>query len=207
MHTNPLLARRAIPTRERLQKALSCLVLTILGVALTWVLTDGSLDANPVYLFAIGFAALLGLSVSAYFWFKKEETAHSKEDGRFVRRRIEDDRQGRSWISRIGYNTRKFLSGIIAFVGVLFVLAGLGVLGLQVYGYLKTGDWGSISLLGVATPYWRWLHSPQGWFGLHKIVTDAMGLMPLSMALVLVGWLIAGFGSALRQRISLKGRS
>lgn len=204
MDTNPLLARRAIPRKERLQKALVVLLLTVLAVASAWVFTDGSLDNDPVYLFAIGIVALLGACASAYFWFRKEETAHTKEDSRLAKRRIEDDREGRGWIGRVGYNTRRFLSGIIVFVGILFVVAGLGVLGLQIYGYLKIGEWGSVSLLAVASPYLPWLNNPQSWFGLHHIVRDVLGFMPLSLALILVGWLIAGFGSALRERITTR---
>jgi hypothetical protein len=207
MDTNPLLARRAISRKERLQKSLSCLLVTALAVSLAWVFAGGSLDGEPVYLIAAGSVALLGLCFSAYFWFKKEEMAHTKEESRFIKRRIEDDRAGRSWISRIGYNTRRFLSGIIVFVGILSILAGLGVLGLQIYAYLKFGEWGSVSVLGTASPYWPWLKNPQMWFGLHKIVRDAFGIMPLSLAFVLVGWLIAGFGSALRERATNRGHS
>jgi len=207
MDTNPLLARRAIPRKERLQKAFSCLLVTVLAVALARVFTGGYLDDEPVYLIVTGSVILLGLCFSAYFWFKKEEIAHTREDSRFIKRRIEDDRAGRSWIGRIGYNTRRFLSGIIVFIGFLSILAGLGVLGLQIYGYLKFGEWGSLSVLGTASPYWPWLNNPQTWFGLNKIVRDVLGLMPLSLSFVLVGWLIAGFGSALRERVTNRGHS
>jgi hypothetical protein len=200
METSPLLARRAIPRKERLQKALVILIVTALVVTSAWIFTDGTVDKDPLYLFTIGSLAFVGLSISAYVWFKKEEGASTKEDSRFIRRRIDDDRQGRGWISRLGYNTKRFLSGIVVLAGGLFVLAGLGVLGLQTFGYLKVGEWRSVSLLGVASPYISWLNNPQSWFGLHEIVRDALAIMPLSLALVLVGWLIAGFGSALRER-------
>jgi hypothetical protein len=207
MDTNPLLGRRAISRKERLQKALSCLLVTALAVTLAWVFTGGFLGGEPVYLIVTGSVALLGLCFSAYFWFKKEELPHTREESRFIKRRIEDDRAGRSWIGRIGYNTRRFLSGVIVFVGFLSILAGLGVLGLQIYGYLKFGEWGSVSVLGTASPYWPWLNNPQTWFGLNKIVRYVFGLMPLSLSFVLAGWLIAGFGSAVRERITNRRHS
>ena len=91
-------------------------------------------------------------------------------------------------------------------IGLLVALAGLGVLGLQLFGYLKIGEWKSVSLLSVASPQLPWLDNPQSWFGLHDIVRDALGIMPLSLTLILVGWLIAGSGSAMRERIAKRGR-
>lgn len=202
METSPLLARRVIPWKERLQKSLVTLLLTATVVAVAWVFTDASPDTDPRHLFALGAVALLGLSLSAYFWFKKEEGATSKEGSRAVRSRIDDDRRGRGWFNRLGYNVKRFLSGFVVLTGLLVALAGLGVLGLQVFAYLKTGGWKSVSTLSVLSPYFPWLNNPQSWFGLHDIVRDMLGLLPLSLALVVLGWLIAGFGSALRQRAS-----
>jgi hypothetical protein len=206
MDTSPVLARRVISLKERLQKALAALLVTATAVAGAWLYTGASLDSGLPYLVAFGLAASLGLSISTYFFFKKEEDAHTKEDSRFVRRRIEDDRKGRSWLTRMGYNTRRFLGGLIVLIGLLVALAGLGVLGLQIYGYLKIGEWKSVSLLSVAAPQLPWLNNPQSWLGLHAIVRNVLDIMPLSLALVLVGWLIAGSGSALRERIAKRGR-
>ena len=86
--------------------------------------------------------------------------------------------------------------------GIVIAMAGLGVICLQVFAYLKTGAWKSVSALSVTSPYLPWLRDPQSWFGLHDIVSDMLGILPLSLALVSLGWLIAGFGSALRQRVS-----
>jgi hypothetical protein len=206
METSPVLARRVIPLKERLEKALAALLVTAIAVAGAWLYTGVSLDSNPVYLGAFGLGALLGVSIAIYFFFKKEEGAHTKEHGRFVRRRIEDERTGRSWLSRIGYNIRRFLSGLVVLIGILVALSGLGVLGLQIFGYLKIGDWKRVSLLSVVSPQWPWLNNPQSWFGLNNIVKDAFDIMPLSLTLILIGWFIAGFGSALRERIAKRGR-
>ena len=200
------MARRVISLKERLQKTLAALLVTAIAVAGAWLYTGASLDSAPAYLVAFGLAALLGLSISTYFLFKKQEDAHTKEDSRFVRRRINDDRQGRSWFSRVGYNIRRFLGGLVVLIGLLVALAGLGVLGLQIFGYLKIGEWKSVSLLSVASPQWQWLNNPQSWFGLNDILRDALDIMPLSLTLILVGWLIAGSGSAWRERIAKRGR-
>ncbi len=201
METNPLLARRVIPARERLQKALAVLTLTALVLTVAWLLTDGSLDRGIVYIASFAMAALIGTCGAAYFWFKTEEVPKTKEQSQAIRHRIEDDREGAGWISRLGYSTRRFVAGTIVVAGMLTALAGLGVLGMQVYRYLRSGAWDSISLLELVAPYCPWFHRPESWFGLHRIVTDLFGLVPASLAIILLGWLIAGFGSALRQRV------
>ena len=202
METNPLLARRVIPIKERLQKALVVLLLTAGAVAGAWVVAGASFEFDRRYILALAAMAAFGLSLAAYFWFKKEERATTKENGVLIRRRIDDDRQGRTWISRLSYNFKRFLTVVVILIGLLIVLAGLGVLCLQVFGYLKTGDWKSVSTLSVASPLFSWLQNPQSWFGLHDIVRNMLGILPLSLALVLLGGLVAGFGSALRQRVS-----
>ena len=206
METNPLLARRIIPVRERLQKALAVLFLTALILAAVWFLADGSLERDVTYIASMAGAALVGLCGAAYFWFRKEEVPRTKEQGKAIRERIEDDRKGSGWIARLGYNTRRFLAGIVVVAGLLTAVAGLGVLGVQVYRYLRFGAWDSYSLLEFVAPYCPWFQDPESWFGLHRIVTKLFALVPVSLALILLGWLIAGFGSALRQRVRRQGR-
>ena len=201
MDTSPLLARRVIPRKERLQKTLAILLLTAIVVATAWVLIGTSPSSELTRFIAVGAIALIGLAASAFFWFKKDESAADKESSRAVRQRINDERQGRGWTHRIWYNTKRFFGGIIVLMGALFVLAGLAVIALQVFIYLKSGEWRSLSVLSVASPYLPWLTNPQSWFGLHDITTDALGIAPVSAVLILMGWLIAGFGSALRERV------
>ena len=75
------------------------------------------------------------------------------------------------------------------------------MLGIQIYKYLKLGAWGPVSLLDVLAPHVPWLSNPQSWIGLHGIVRNACDIMPVSLALIILGWLVAGFGAALRQRV------
>ncbi|MGI9238330.1 MAG: hypothetical protein ACR2QZ_13090 [Woeseiaceae bacterium] len=202
METSPLLARRTVPVKERLQKSLLVLLSTVVAVGGVWIFSGASANIEARYLLMMAAIAALGLIAALYFWFKKEDRSVDKEGHRSVRRRIEDDRQGRGWLSRASYNLKRFLAGVIVAIGLLIALAGVSVIALQIYGFLKTGSWRSVSVLSVATPYVPWLSSPQSWFGLNEIVRDATGLLPLSLALVLFGWIVAGFGSALRQRAS-----
>jgi len=202
METNPLLARREIPLKERRQKALAIVVLTTLVVGGVWLFAGASADIAVSYVLLMAATAVLGLIFSVYFWFKKHDRAETKEGYRSVRRRIADDRHGRTWASRLTYNFWRFLTGIVVAAGLLVTLAGLGVLALQVYGYLKTGDWRSVSLLSIASMYLPWLDYPQSWFGLNEVLRKIGGVMPLSLTLVLLGGLLAGFGSGLRQRAS-----
>lgn len=202
MDTNPLLARRTISLKERLQKSLLVLALTAVAAGGIWVYAGASLDIEPRFMLLIAATAVLGLIVSVLFLLKKYESAQTREQARLVRRRIDGDRRGSGWAGRLTSNIARFLAGVIFVVGLLVTLAGVGVLALQVFGYLKTGDWRSVSLLSIAVSYIPWLENPQSWFGLHVIVRRAAGLLPLSMAFVVLGWMIAGFGSALRQRVS-----
>lgn len=201
MPTNPTLARREIPGRERLQKALAMLFVTAIAVAGGWLLTGASLQSDPAHLGGIAAVALAGLVAAAWFGLRKYEAGRDKDGSRAIRERIHDDRSGRSWIGRIGFNTRRLLCGIIVFAGVLVALGGIGVLGFQGYGFLKTGDWPSMSMLRVAYPYVEWLRDPQSWYGLHKIASGFLAIVPAWLALIVTGWLVAGFGSALRGRV------
>ncbi|MGB5257497.1 MAG: hypothetical protein WBN07_13750 [Woeseiaceae bacterium] len=202
MDTNPLLARRVISLKERLQKSLLVVLLTAVAVGGIWIYAGASRDIAPRFALLMAAAAALGTIVSALFLFKKYESAQTKEEARFVRRRIDDDRKGSGWLGRLTYTFARFLTGVVVVVGLLITLGGVGVLALQVYGYLKTGGWQSVSLQSVAVAYVPWLNNPQSWFGLHQIVRRAADLLPLSLALVVLGWMIAGFGSALRHRVS-----
>lgn len=202
METSPLLARREIPTKERLQKSLVVLLLTAIAVGVVWYFAGASTDIGARFALLMTAVASLGVILSLYFWFKKYEHAGTKEGYLSVRRRIDDDRHGRTWLSRLTHNLKRFLTGVIVATGLLIALAGVGVLALQIYGFLKMGSWRSVSLLSVAAPHLPWLNYPQSWFGLNEIVREVAGILPLSLVLVMLGGIVAGFGSALRQRAS-----
>jgi hypothetical protein len=79
------------------------------------------------------------------------------------------------------------------------VLAGLGILGYQVFTWLKTGAWPVMSLwhgLHYLFPdwdeMWQWFSTPRSWVGLHKLVSWLLIKTPLSLVAVLLG-LFFGF--------------
>lgn len=194
------MARRVIPLKERLQKSLLVLIATAIAAGGAWYFAGASTTLAARFVLLISAIVALGLVISLYFGLKRYDRAATKEGYRSVRRRIDDDRHGGGWLRRLYFNLKRFVTGVVVAIGLLVALAGAGVFVLQVYGYLKTGSWQSISLLSVASSYVPWLSNPQSWFGLHKIVRDAARLLPLSFVLVLIGILMAGFGSAFRQR-------
>lgn len=199
--TSPLLARREIPARERWQKALVVLLLTAALVSGAWWYFGASIDSDIRVLLPLAAIAVLGLGMSGYFAFHRYEDADSKEGKAAIRQRIADDRSGAGWTARIGFNLRRFVFGIVYLAGLLIAFAGILVLCYQGILFLKTGEWLSLSVFTVLAPYAPWLRDPQSWIGLYRLTRDALGLLPVSLALVVLGWLIAGFGSGLRQAV------
>ena len=201
MRTSPLLARREIPANERLQKALTALVATAAVVAGAWYLTGASPDSSILHLGGIALLTLAGLVLTAFVGLRRHESGRSKEDKQRIRERIADDRSGRGWLSRSAYNLRRFVFGVVIMAGWLVVISGAGLFCYQVFVFLKSGQWMSLDVLRLAYPYVSWLQDPQSWYGLHGIVVDFLGLVPVSLALIAAGWLVAGFGSALRGKV------
>jgi len=199
--TNPLLAKREIPARERWQKALLVVLATAVVVGGAWYLTGATTRSEPSLLATLAAIAGLGLVVAGWLLLHRYETANTKEKNEAIRQRIADDRSGAGWTSRIGYNLRRFVFGIVILAGLLVSLAGLSVLAYQVYFYLKNGQWFPISVMSATAPYVPWLRNPQSWIGLYKLIRDALALCPLSVALIITGWMIAGLGSGIRGRV------
>lgn len=76
------------------------------------------------------------------------------------------------------------IRGIVAFA---FVGAGLLLLGLSVYGFLRVGEWGAPSLADLAFLVDGGSAFLREWVGLAKI----LGYIPLWLALMAVGYFIA----------------
>ncbi|MFC0246401.1 hypothetical protein ACFOLL_04360 [Falsochrobactrum ovis] len=79
----------------------------------------------------------------------------------------------------------------VMFVGLLalaFFLCGLGVLGFQIFEYLKTGIWSGFSLLNLLSLFVDdpWIYYPQSWFGVHKI----LAFIPSSATMFVIGYFI-----------------
>jgi hypothetical protein len=80
---------------------------------------------------------------------------------------------------------------IVKIIGVIIILAGIGIVGFQIFIYLKNGEWIELPLLYLVTygpnEFVSWLYNPTSWLGLHKIIYGALKLIPLSLCLILVG--------------------
>lgn len=88
----------------------------------------------------------------------------------------------------------RFLRDVIFGVAVLIFIAGLCVLGYQVYIGLKHGEWLALPLQMFFTylvPYTAWIDSPESWYGLHKLLTGVFAFTPLSLFLIVAGLMLA----------------
>ena len=75
--------------------------------------------------------------------------------------------------------------------GVFMCLAGILILGWQVYVFLKFGTWLSKPLLGlvleVVDSNASWLVKPQSYPAVHVVLTSILSFIPLSMFLIAAG--------------------
>ena len=74
---------------------------------------------------------------------------------------------------------------------VVGIVAGLGVLAFQALGFLRHGEWTSISF-GTLYQYGpesfvQWIEWPESWLGLHTIMNGWIGGTPLSLSLLIFG--------------------
>ena len=84
---------------------------------------------------------------------------------------------------------------VMAFAS-LFLISGLGLIGYQVFLWMKDGIWPEFSIevvfnfLFENTLLAQWLSNPESWFGLQKIVEWLLQNIPLSAALIIPSVLI-----------------
>jgi hypothetical protein len=94
---------------------------------------------------------------------------------------------------KLGRIKNKFFSGIIYLLGILMLLAGLALVGFQIFLFLYQGAWSSFSLLRFIdiTPiqFQAWVVRPDQWLGLHKIVYWLLDV-PLAFLALVCGFLL-----------------
>lgn len=89
------------------------------------------------------------------------------------------------------------ISGALILSAALVFLSGFCLLGYQAFLWLRDGNWTEFPLLAgfsylfQDTPIQAWLNDPASWYGLHQIATWALENIPLSLALIMDGALIA----------------
>jgi hypothetical protein len=78
--------------------------------------------------------------------------------------------------------------------GVFLCLAGILILGWQVYAWVKFGTWLPKPLLGlvldVVEPETSWLVHPQSFAAVQPWVTGVLGLVPVSAFLIVTGLVV-----------------
>lgn len=73
---------------------------------------------------------------------------------------------------------------IVIGIAITFLLLSVGIVGWQIFSYLRFDMWHSISL--ITTMQWlqnTWALSPVSWFGLFKV----LDFIPLSLASLVFG--------------------
>jgi len=81
------------------------------------------------------------------------------------------------------------IGGIMAFAS-LFLTFGLGLVGYQVFLWIKDGVWSEFAIIEVFnfifknTLVAQWLDNPESWLGLQKIIEWLLYNIPVSVALI-----------------------
>ena len=89
------------------------------------------------------------------------------------------------WAARVAY-----------LIAIPPLLAGVGIIGMQVYGYLQYGEWSPLSAMALAEGRFPWLDNPQSWLGLHQIVHGFLNWLPVSLFLLLIGGFFVSIGNS-----------
>lgn len=105
-----------------------------------------------------------------------------------------------SFGQKLGRIKNRFFSGILYLLGIVMLLAGLALLGFQIFLFLYHGTWSSYSLLRFIdfTPiqFQAWVVRPDQWLGLHKVVYWLLDI-PLSFLSLAFGYLLIKFSDLL----------
>jgi hypothetical protein len=95
---------------------------------------------------------------------------------------------------RLGHVLSEISKAAFVLLASAGVLTGLGILGYQVFTWLKTGAWPAVSLMhGLHYLFpdwdtmWQWISAPRSWLGFHKIVSWLLIHTPLSLVVALIG--------------------
>jgi len=72
----------------------------------------------------------------------------------------------------------------------LFLASGLGLVGYQIFLWIKNGVWSEFAIMEVFNSLFgntlaaQWLSNPESWFGLQKIIEWLLYNIPVSVALI-----------------------
>lgn len=194
METNPLLAHRVIPLRERVEKTIVAVVVyaSVLG-GLYWYHGEIPERFSREFFIAAGVSIFLFSYVILSMF--KHERATDKQRVRMIRMRIDDDRSGRHWTSRIGLHVQLSIGRVVMLVGIAMILFGLYVFGKQVYVWATAKAWVPASTLQYIRPYIDWLFTKDIWIAGQKAVIWLLHRVHVSVPLGLLGALLAAQGA------------
>ena len=91
----------------------------------------------------------------------------------------------------------------VGLLGVIILLAGIGLLGYQTLLWLQTGVWTGYPLLAVFnflfenTILHQWIINPESWIGMQKLFLWFLESIPVWLALIVPGLSIAIFASGI----------
>ena len=94
-----------------------------------------------------------------------------------------------SRLTTVDFFCGSIILGIMAFAS-LFLAFGLGLVGYQVFLWIKDGVWSEFATMEVFnflfenTLLAKWLDNPESWFGLQKIIEWLLYNIPVSVALI-----------------------
>ncbi len=80
-------------------------------------------------------------------------------------------------------------AGVAYLIATPFLLAGVGIIGMQVYGYLRYSEWAPFTVMSLLEGSSPWLNNPQSWLGWHEIVYGFVDWLPVSLLSLFLGWM------------------
>ncbi len=89
------------------------------------------------------------------------------------------------------------ITAAIGFMATLVFLSGFGLIGYQIFLWLKDGTWTEFPLFVVFnflfenTALHSWMQNPESWYGLQKVGSWFLENIPLSLALIVPGFTVA----------------
>ena len=195
------MAEREISKRERLQKTVAAVFVYVAGVGGLWYVNGGWPARGSLVFFAALAASIVWLACIIKFALADRESATSKQGIRLVRMRIADDRDGRTWVSRIGLNAKLLILKIVFVAGLGVAGSGLYILGRQVYTFVITEIWVPVPLLGFVRPYIDWLYTKDIWLSGQEILILAFNWLSAGFVFFMLGAMIALYGLSTMDKV------
>ena len=201
MTTNRLMAEREISARERLQKTAAGVLVYAIGAGAIWYFNQGwPALGSPVFFGALA-ASIIWTAYIVKFAITGQEKATSKDGIRMIRMRIADDRAGRTWLSRIGLNSKLLVLRFVFFGGLTIAAGGLYILGKQVYTFAMTQSWVPVAIAEFMKPAVMWLATKDIWLTGQTILIKTFYWLNAGFVFAFLGAVVALYGLSTMDRV------